>query len=406
MSNKEEDVEVLEGGDASSDVLDGGFTPDLVKKAKEAADADDTPAEDIESPDEWKAADEDEANLDWTGDDPKEEDTDEEDEEDDVVEEEEEDVAEEAKEGDEFEVEFDKTPEIGDKIDIDGIEYTVNELIDDKEAVIESSEEDKAILEVLKHLEGKTVIKVKGIERDIKDLTPEEIRVRIQKGDRFYQEMDSLADQRRQLDADRQKVNSDAEQVNRLMGQYSKPPQQQRQAQLPEGLRPHDDDTDNEKNLKGYIAQLATQVNDLQRGQVETRQTTESDAMLNEVDNLVEDYPLASREEVLAMKAVRPDIGTRELMEVSHNYYSSDKFIDKYFEVNPDKLREIQEKAQVKLAANKQKAGRKAVARKKAGSIVSSKTSDKKKKIPRNFDEIEALMPQIKRGYAESMKEE
>ncbi len=73
---------------------------------------------------------------------------------------------------------------------------------------------------------------------------------------------------------------------------------------------------------------------------------------------------------------------------------------------NSRQLREIQEKAQVKLKADKQKAGRKAVARKKAGSIVSSKTHTKKKRIPRNFDEIEALMPQIKREYAESMNEE
>ena len=378
MSKKEEDIEELEGGDVGSDIE--GFTTDLLGKAKKAAEEDDTPGEEIESPDEWAVADEDEANLDWTGDEPKNKD-------DEVEEEEEEEeiVEEEIKEEEEVEEKEEK-----------------------EETLIKpSEEEDKAALEVLKYLEGKTLIKVKGVERDLKDLTPEEIRVRLQKGDRFHEEMDRLSVERRTIEADRLKVNRDAEQVNRLMNQYGKPQGEQAiKPQLPEGLKPHEEDTESEKSLKGYIAQLATQVNQLRQGQVETKQTAESDAMIQEVDSFVEDYPLASREEVLAMKAVRPDIGTKELMEVSHNYYSGDEFMEKYFKVNPDKLREIEEKALLKSTADQQKAGRKAVARKKAGSIVSSKTHTKKKKIPRNFDEIEALMPQIKREYAESMIED
>ena len=64
---KKDEVEELEGGDHSSDTDDLGFTPDIIGKAKKAADEDDTPAEDIEVPDEWEVASEDEANLDWTG---------------------------------------------------------------------------------------------------------------------------------------------------------------------------------------------------------------------------------------------------------------------------------------------------------------------------------------------------
>jgi len=63
--------------------------------------------------------------------------------------------------------------------------------------------------------------------------------------------------------------------------------------------------------------------------------------------------------------------------------------MDRYFKANPDKLRELQERANENFLATKQKTGKKAVARRRSGSTVTKKVHSAKKTSPRTFDNIE-----------------
>jgi len=80
----------------------------------------------------------------------------------------------------------------------------------------------------------------------------------------------------------------------------------------------------------------------------------------------------------------------------------TDEHFNAVLNSRPEMLREIKEKAIEEHLAKKQRATK--VSRKASSSTVSSKSSSKKTKIPRTFDEIEAREDEIKKGYEEHLR--
>lgn len=274
--------------------------------------------------------------------------------------------------------------------------------------VKEETKEDLAVKELLTYLKdgGTTKIKVKGVEKDLTDLTAEEIRVRLQKGDRFYDEMENLAVRRREMDAEQEQINQGSQQVSQLMARYGGTGEKaESSVNLPAELKVNEAfDSSETKALKGVIATLVTKVGTLEGGLTRQSSEAQSTALIGEIETLKDEFPCLSAEQVIAMKAVAEmqgkNIPTRDIAEVCHRHYSGDKFFDSVLKARPDKLRELNETAVKNYLAKKGKAGK--VGRSPSSSTASTKASSTKKTFEvKNFDDIEAQTPKLKKMLRE-----
>ena len=295
--------------------------------------------------------------------------------------------------------------------EIEDEEEETEEEVEEKEDVKKEEEEvtkdvekpeDLAVKEILSYLEkeGTTKIKVKGVERDLKDLTAEEIRVRLQKGDRFYDEMENLSVRRKELDEREKTINQGAEQVNSLMARYSETGVKPDTAIAAPELQINAFDNEETKALKQYLTNLQGEVSNLKQTSAEQSNRVQSQNLLSEIDSLKDEFPLLSKEEVIAMKAVAEmegkSISARDIAEVSHRHYSGDKYFDAVLKARPEKERELKEKHIKEYLAKKGKAVK--VGRSPSSSTASEKASSEKKAPKVNtFDEIEAQTPKLKK---------
>lgn len=263
------------------------------------------------------------------------------------------------------------------------------------EKTAEEKEAEKIKEDVIKYLEetGDTKYIIKGRKFDLKDLSPQEFKDRFSKAGRFNERMQELAGREKTLTEKERLVEQGARQAQTIMDRYQ-PAATGEKEELPSELQPSEDDTDDVKGLKSIIGNLTKKVSAMENTQKVYTESTGEERLLYELDTGLKEYPLASREEVLAMKAIRPDIPTRDLMEASHEHYKGNDYINAALEANPEFLRELKEKHITEHLATQQKAGRR-VARKKSSSTASSKLSTTRTKAPRDFDDIEARLDKM-----------
>jgi hypothetical protein len=362
---KEEEFETLEGGDASSDALGHSDMNDKSKQTDEDDVSFIEPGDKhtvLEGGDEeWKVP-EDGADLDKSG----EEDVDDKDVEDDADDKDDDDKSDE-----------DKQDDIDKKIMDDTIKY------------LEES--------------GGTKYRIKGKEYDLKDLSPQEFRDRFSKAGRFYERMQELADKEKLLTERERLAEEGARQSQEILSQYGKKQREADKVEIPEFLKPDDKDTDLERKLKEMNANLLQRVDKLEDGMTETTRVAGEQQLDRELGRLEQDFPMLSREEVVAVLSFYPDSDIKVVAENSHRNRVSDEYIDTVLKHRPDKLREIEERAVEKHLKTNPNVRR--VSRKKSSTTASKKISTKKKFTPRTFDEIEANYDQMKKGYEESLRD-
>ena len=357
---KEKDYETIEGGDDSSDAFD--FESTQVKPAtkdkdegstsKDEEDFRDRPTEEhrIEGGDtEWDEEQEG-ADLEDSGEDKKEE------------------VKEE-----EVEEKVEKEDEVGE----------VKELS-------EEEKQDKKVQEdAIKYLDetGGTKYIVKGKEYDLRDLSPQEFKNRFSLAGRAHERMQEIADKEKTL-IERERLAEDgARRSQDIMHKYGGE-RTDRGEDLPDILKPNEDDTDLERSLKEMNANLYTKVDKLERGFEQQDFTNKEQHLYRQLDSLEQEFPMMSKEEVVAVKSLYEDADVRVIAENSHNNRVSDDYLDAVFKARPDKLREIGEKAIEEHLMKNPKVRK--VSRKKSSTVASGKVSSGKKKTPRTLDQIEA----------------
>jgi len=264
----------------------------------------------------------------------------------------------------------------------------------------ETSEADEKIKEdIIKYLdaEGGTKYIVKGKEYDLRDLSAKEIRDRFSKAGRFYERMQELASKEKTID-ERERVAEDgARRAQEIMHRYGDKADTAK-VKLPDVLTPHEDDEPEMRAIKELNASMYQELKSLKSGYEEQGRTMAEQNLYRDLDALHKEFPMMSREEVVAVKAYYPESDIRTVAENSHNNRVSDEYIDSVFEARPERLREIEEKAVEKYLAKKP--GVKKVARKKSSTTVSSKSSSANKKVPHTFDEIEAELDRQRVGNA------
>jgi hypothetical protein len=175
-----------------------------------------------------------------------------------------------------------------------------------------------------------------------------------------------------------------------LMEKYGDSPGKGEETNLPDILKPDDEDTDLERSLKTMNADLHKRVGSLERGFKQQDFESKGQALHRQLDTLQEDFPMMSKSEVIAVKSMPEyaDVDIRVVAENSHNERTGDKYLDSVFKVRPDKLREIEERAVEKHLTGKPNVRK--ISRKKSSTVASGKVSSGKKKSPRTLDQIEA----------------
>ena len=283
--------------------------------------------------------------------------------------------------------------------EVEEVEEEAEEETEEAEEEVETTEESE-MDDVIAAIGEDTILKIKGKEYRVGDLPKNEVAGYLQKGLRFYQRMEELAAKEKDLTKKEEILNRGAETVQRLMANQQGDTSVET-ISTPAELQADEMDSDEVKALKKISQTLFEKVNKLEKNYEQTSYQTEWQRMEGEINSLTPDYPLASKEEVIAIKANYPNATVREIMEKSHNYYASDEYFDKVLAARPEKARELSEKAESNYLARKQKTTGKKVARKKSASSATGKVSDSKPKRPRTFEEARVATQKFLDGAVE-----
>lgn len=258
----------------------------------------------------------------------------------------------------------------------------LEEKVEEKPAEEVSEDYTKIRNDILQVVGEDTVLKIKGQEIRAGDLSSEELVVALQKGihaDTIFKEN---ANRGRELDQRQATLDQGARTVQDMMSRYGTP--EEKKPVLPKELQVNEYDDEQVKGLKGIIGELHGQVQQLGRTTEDADSRQRESQIVSEINTLSKGYPQASIDEVIAIKAMRPDLNTEEVMRTSHDYYISKKFILGALESNPELKREIRQTYIKEYALEKKKA--KKVDQRRVRSSGGTKVSTKPRRIGKNYD--------------------
>jgi hypothetical protein len=235
------------------------------------------------------------------------------------------------------------------------------------------------------------VIKIKGVERKISDLAPQEILLGIQKGIRADQIFNEMSGERKKLEEERALVEKGAVFVQQYMDRIQSGQglgDQTVNPQLATLLQPNPDDTEEVQYLKQNLAANMNRMSQIENQYRTTEHQARMQGIASEVLGLKKDYPMASVDEVIAIKVARPNANTEDIMRAAHNYYASEAHINEAIASNPTFRREFEAEI-IKNYLGKKQAAKK-IPGEKSGASNSEKVTERAKKPISDFDTAEA----------------
>ena len=245
---------------------------------------------------------------------------------------------------------------------------------------------------VLSMLGDDAMLKIKGQDYKVSDLTPEEVTGYLQKGMRFNQGSEENARERETLAQARQVLQNDTAMVRNLMAQYEGRGQTTGapgRGNTPDFLQETEYDTESERNLKRFSGELLGRLSNLENTTQSNQVNTAKDNLMKDIDTLRVDFPGASIDEVIAVKTHYPHIPLDKLVEKSHEHYTSKEHLDTILNASPGLRRELEESVIVKYKARQAKAN--AVPGKRSATSGTKKVSTQKPKHVKDFDDAEAF---------------
>jgi len=203
-------------------------------------------------------------------------------------------------------------------------------------------------IDLLKIAGEDKILKIKDREVKISELSPEEVTFYLQRGIRADDVFKESAQLRKEVDDEKSILSERAELLGRTVrkGETEQTPGTTfpKETIVPKELEPDDLDTDKEKVLKETCKTLITEVNQLKvRGIEQTIRQGEQE-FSGEINAHIEDFPLASTEEVIAVRSSNSRIPIKEIMRVSDANYGNVKFVEKIFKHRPDIQRHFTDK--------------------------------------------------------------
>jgi len=263
-----------------------------------------------------------------------------------------------------------------------------------KEADVEGDPYNKIREDIIKTLpDGEdTLFIVKGKEYRAADIPAKEWVNVLQKGLRADQLFAEMGERRRTLEQEQELARQATAQAQRLLDEYGRggKAKVQETTSVPDFLKPNELDTEEMKLLKQYAADVTNRVATLESGVQNSEVKQYENEILNEVKTLSKEFPVASVDEVLAVKSLYPKEKIEDLMRLSNQYYSSLEFLQKALEANPTAARELEEKIVKKHYAKKGKPRNVGVKRSRtSGSKKVSTKPTKKPGFDFGFDDAE-----------------
>ena len=254
--------------------------------------------------------------------------------------------------------------------------------------------------QVIKLVGPDAILKVKGVERKVSELTPQELTVYLQKGmnaDRLFQEH---ATARKSLERERAAVEQGAAALQEYLQQQQAGRPGARPGvgdtggyitELPDYLKPTAEDTPEVQRWKESQVKMLDDFNAMKRYIASTAQREVDQKKVDEVLALRETYPMASVDEVLVLKTARPREDTEELMRISHNYYSGGEFIKKAIAANPTFQREYHAEVIKNYLAKKTGAPKIPGKKVRGGAVDKVSFGTERKNFRRTFEDADSL---------------
>lgn len=264
-----------------------------------------------------------------------------------------------------------------------------------KEEEVEEVKEEKAVDEkvaakvkedLLKIVGEDAVAKIKGKEIPVKDLTPEETMFYLQRGIRADDVFKKASEMKRDAEKTKEGASQSASLFNQMMSKRKDQPFGEpsgKEATYPKGIQDDETDSEDVKAQKEVSRKMFDELQDLKGQAGEARILRGEQELFGTIEKHQPDYPLASTEEVICVKAQYRDVPIDKIMQESDKRYGSTDFVEKVFKHRPDIKRHFYDKFVSAYVAKKPTQNK--IAEKPSGG-TRVKTGEEKK-VPRTFEE-------------------
>lgn len=257
---------------------------------------------------------------------------------------------------------------------------------EEKEEVVDKKVAEKVKEELLKIVGEDAVAKIKGVERPVKDFTPEEAMYYLQKGFRSDEVFKEASEMRKEAEKIKEGATQSASLFNQMMSKrgdqpFGKPPD--KEATYPKGIQEEEMDSEEVKAQKEVSRQMYDELQELKGQAGEAKILRGEQELFGAIEKHQPDYPLASTEETICVKAMYKDVPIDKIMQESDKKYGSTDFVEKVFKNRPDIKRHFYDKF-VSAYVAKKPTQKKIVEKPSGGTRVKSGVENKP---PRTFEE-------------------
>jgi len=303
----------------------------------------------------------------------------------------------------------------------DGDDWTIVDPVDEAEESVDDEDEetpestpktpeakkpeppvdDSALKETLiRQLGEDFTLKVKGIERKLKDIPSTELKNGLQKAFRSDQIFNELSAERKQVEDEKrryeeqrmrqemefERLRSEMDMLKRGAPRPVDPYTGQPIDQYDTSFSPTD--SPEARQYKSQLAETQKRLAEIENGMKQTSQQQFVSGIENEIRTLSKEYPMAPLDEVIAVKLARPEVKTEDLMKAAHDYYRGDQHIELALANNPEYRQKLAESI-VKSYLAKRQSARKITGVPK-GSSGSERVTESRKAVIRDFKGADA----------------
>jgi len=255
-----------------------------------------------------------------------------------------------------------------------------------KEEVVDEKVAAKVKEDLLKIVGEDAVAKIKGKEIAVKDLTPEETMFYLQRGIRSDDVFKEASEMRKEAEKIKEGASQSASLFNQMMSKrgdqpFGKP--SDGEATYPKGIQEEEMDSEEVKSQKEVSRQMFDELQELKGQAGEARILRGEQELFGTIEKHRPDFPLASTEETICVKAMYKDVPIDKIMQESDKKYGSTDFVEKVFKHRPDIKRHFYDKF-VSAYVAKKPTQTKIVEKPSGGTRVKSGLENKP---PRTFEE-------------------
>ena len=218
---------------------------------------------------------------------------------------------------------------------------------EEKEGVVDKKVAEKVKEELLKIVGEDAVAKIKGVERPVKDFTPEEAMFYLQRGFRADEVFKEASEIRKEAEKTKEGTSQSASLFNQMMSKRKGQPlgePSEKEATYPKGIQDEETDSEDVKAQKEVSRKMFDDMQELKGQAGEAKILRGEQELFGAIEKHRPDFPLASTEETICVKAMYGNVPIDKIMQESDKKYGSTDFVEKVFKCRPDIKRHFYDK--------------------------------------------------------------